>query len=362
MNLPIFRPILPRAEKIYPYLEQIDINRYYSNMGPLSKEFEKRLANHFRVEQSRIALSANGTLAIYQTLKALDIPKDTICVIPSWTFIATAAAVVLAGLKPFFIDVNRKDWVIYPEEVEQLMKDYEIGSVIVVSPFGNSLEFDAWEKFQAKTGVPVVFDAAAGFDSFSRNDLARQTSIPFIVSLHATKVFGIGEGAVTVANDSLLAEKITQMGNFGFQGSREAKILGVNSKMSEYSCAVGLANFDCWADTRDKWSKLMKNYINLFTGYPEIILSPGYGGDWVSSCCQIVVPEDKVELIKKKFQEKNIQTLSWWGKGCHAHKAYEGFKSLELPNTNYLAKNSFAIPFWLEIPEVDISRIFSCFE
>src|SRR5712672_2603620 len=100
---PVLRPLLPTVDKVLPYLQAMDVARWYTNHGPLVKAFETELAKHFGVATSELATASNATLAIAQSLRALGAPAGSLCVMPSWTFVATAAAAVWAGLEPFFI-------------------------------------------------------------------------------------------------------------------------------------------------------------------------------------------------------------------------------------------------------------------
>ncbi|MET0183006.1 MAG: DegT/DnrJ/EryC1/StrS family aminotransferase, partial [Caulobacterales bacterium] len=97
-RIPVCRPWAPPAHAIAPYLERIDAARWYSNFGPLVLELEDRLAARFQ-SGTRIVTVTNGTLALALTLRARA-PRGGLCLIPSWTFVATAHAALLAGLTP----------------------------------------------------------------------------------------------------------------------------------------------------------------------------------------------------------------------------------------------------------------------
>src|SRR3546814_2702014 len=65
-----------------------------------------------------------------------------------------------------------------------------------VSPFGSRMDAPGWTDFQARTGIPVLVDAAAGFDTWS------DTALTSVVSFHATKSFAIGEGGAVLCPDA----------------------------------------------------------------------------------------------------------------------------------------------------------------
>ena len=190
--IPIMRPKLPPVEALLPYLREIDESRWYSNFGPLLRRFQARLAEHFDVPVEGVACVANGTLALTVGLMALGVREGSRCVMPSWTFIATPSAACAAGLKPYFVDVDAQSWAIDPNAVRPLIGREDICAVIPVSPFGAPIDRAAWDRFTEETGTPVIIDAAAGFDTVARIPAMRPGRTPIMISLHATKPFGVG--------------------------------------------------------------------------------------------------------------------------------------------------------------------------
>ena len=183
------------------------------------------------------------------TLMAQAAPPGSLCVMPAWTFIASANAAVLAGLTPYFVDVDPLSWALDPTAIEHeiVRAPGRVGAVMLVIPFGRPIDVQAWDDFILQTGLPVVIDAAAAFDSL-------QIGIaPAVVSLHATKVLGVGEGAFIASRDSAIIRAVRQRSNFGFTAGRHAEVTAFNAKLSEYHAAVGLAALDAWTEARAEW-------------------------------------------------------------------------------------------------------------
>ncbi len=361
--IPVCKPLLPVAAKLQFYLEKIDENRYYSNLGPLTVKFEERLADHFGVTTDKVATSANGTLALVQLLKSFNVRSGTFCVMPSWTFTATPAAAMLAGLVPYFIDVDQEQWGICPEDVIPLLKKHEISAVIPVAPFGAPIDIPAWEQFHVTTGIPVIIDAAAGFDSFSSTHRVSNATIPFMVSLHATKVIGIGEGAVVVTGNADLAKKIRMNGNFGFHLIRESLVPGINAKLSEYASAIGLAALDEWSVKRKAWEQLSYQFETQIKRNSFINSAPLFNKGWVS-CYGLIKLKSPctAERVKAELAKYNIGALSWYGKGCHAQEAYRQCPRDDLSVTDNLANHVLGLPFWLDLTETHLTVVFDSLE
>src|ERR1051326_693084 len=112
-SLPEYRlryvvPDVPPADEILPYLREIDNNRWYSNFGPIETLFREEVARKFfpQLRSQHIVTASSGALAIETALIAHGLPLGSRVLMPSFTFVATAAAVVRAGSVPVFADVD----------------------------------------------------------------------------------------------------------------------------------------------------------------------------------------------------------------------------------------------------------------
>ena len=121
--VPIMRPKLPAASSVLPYLSDIDASRIYSNFGPLAIRLEHRLAAHFRVGDHAVTTVANATLGLALALSAQQVTAGTLCVIPAWTFVASPQAARLAGLTPYFVDVDPRTWALEPDAIDDIIAE-----------------------------------------------------------------------------------------------------------------------------------------------------------------------------------------------------------------------------------------------
>ncbi|MBX9635731.1 MAG: DegT/DnrJ/EryC1/StrS family aminotransferase, partial [Magnetospirillum sp.] len=232
------RPLLPKLAALVPLLGEIDANRVYSNLGPLATRFQARLEQHWGLSDGTVLALSNATSGLSVALMtATDGRRGGLCMMPAWTFVASGHAALASGLTPFLVDVEQETGSLTPALAEAALAQAPdgIAAIMPVCPFGAPIDWAGWEAFRARTGIPVVIDAAAAFDS------VRPSALPAVVSLHATKVLGIGEGAVLVCTDTALVEESCRRANFGFLGERVSRMPAVNAKMSEYHAAIALA-------------------------------------------------------------------------------------------------------------------------
>lgn len=350
------RPQLPCAEELLPYLKRIDEARYYSNHGQLLREFENELANHFGVATTQVSLVANGTVALSALLLAVGAEAGKKCLVPSWTFVASASAIWAANLRPHFVDVSPETWMLDPQTIKQRPDLHEVGAVMVVSPFGSPVDTRAWDDFSSETGIPVVIDGAAAFDTVKSAAAARPGKTPTMVSLHATKVLGVGEGAVGISTDESVMRRFRQICNFGVWGSPEGQILGYNGKLSEYHAAVGLAALAGWDGRRVLIDRLTRKYIERLSEIPNLSLLPGYGDGWVSCYCNVALEQDAAPVLER-LAELGIGTRRWWQRGVHRQRAYASFTRDELPVTENLGQRVFGLPFFHDMTAAQLDRV-----
>jgi dTDP-4-amino-4,6-dideoxygalactose transaminase len=347
------RPKLPSAQRLVPYLSAIDSSRIYTNFGPLVLSLEDRLAARFGLSSGTIATVANATLGLTLALIAQGARQGELCAMPAWTFIASAHAATMAGLIPYFVDVDAENWAADPGSVAEIIAGApgSVGSVMPVVPFGRPIDIAAWDRFRSRTGLPVVIDAAAGFDAITPGE------VPAVVSLHATKVFGVGEGGFVMSADTSIIDDIRTRSNFGFAGTREAAKPAANAKLSEYHAAVGLAALDEWADVRSEWMAVAQAYRKALPESNRLRFQEGFGLSWITSTCVMSLVDAGAARAESILAEAGIETRRWWGQGAHSHPATVEFPRAPLSVTETLARTTIAIPFFRDLGSGEIGRI-----
>lgn len=351
--VPVLRPRMPRAEALMPYLQRIDDRRSYSNFGPLVTELETRLAERLGVDPDCVVTVANGTAGLALALQAVADSAKGYCLIPSWTFVATAHAVSSAGLTPFLVDVDEGSWALTPEIARDALTriDGPVVAVMPVAPFGAPMDTEAWDRFTQQTGVPVVIDAAAGHDA------VRVGTSPAVVSLHATKILGAGEGGYVVCRQTDRITDIRQRSNFGFYGTRDARMVGTNAKMSEYHAAVGLAAMDAYADDAARFRAVAAAYRGRLARRQQIGFQAGFGSTWCGTVCVARFFGADQQRLMSRLEAVGISSRAWWGAGVHVQTAFSALPRLPLPVTEMLARETLGLPYFVDMTDTDVERV-----
>lgn len=286
------KPLLPLAEKILPYLEKIDRNRHYTNFGPLNASYQERLEVVFKAP---VVTASSATSALTACLMAYDLPPKSFVACPSWTFVATPLSIMAAGHIPYFMDVDDAGRFISKSFIYPVCR-----AVVAVAPFGKPINVEAWDDFE----LPVVIDAAAGFDAFS--SICYPQNRPVVISTHATKTFGTGEGGLVVCKNKSLLEKVRKITSFGLTPEREVLFPAFNAKFSEYHAAVGHAELDGWATKRERFLEETRVF----------------GLDYA------------VTMVPVRGQEGRKLVY-----GCHKHLAFKNCPRTNLPLTEEMMEN-----------------------
>ena len=345
---------LPPAAKLLEYLCQIDESRIYSNYGPLSEVFAKKLGD--LTNAPGIVLTSSGTSALELALRATT-DGPGICMMPSYTFIATAHAVVNAGLTPYLLDIDESSLMLTPQLVLNELRKLPCmpKAVVPVSAFGAPIDTKGWDDFSVETGIPVAIDAAAAVTNLDYIGLS-----PICVSLHCTKVLGIGEGGAVLTSDMKLQSQMKAMTGFGFTGQdRISHFRGGNSRMSEYAAAVGLAVLDHLPRRLDALKTLATKYITEMSSNNSW-LQKGIGSSWQAMTLNAIVPSATVTETEFRLDQAGIEWRRWWGFGTHSHPVFSELERSSLDVTNEIAPRVIGVPFHVAMNDNDIREVAGC--
>jgi len=264
-RLPLIAPNPPRLSEHLDALRRVEASGVFSNNGPEVRAFEAGVTDKLFGGHGASLAVGNATLGLMLAIRhasgmrtgGLNPKQGTLALMPALTFAATAQAAAWAGLTPLVCDIDANDWSACALEEERLLQRHgeRIGVVVPYATFGNAIDLDRYVHFQRRYGVGVVIDAASSLGTLDDAGLGFGARAPFAVvhSMHATKTFAVGEGGLIHSGDVDLIATLRSMGNFGFEGSRNATLPGINAKLPEITAIMAqtkLAEIDAIANHR----------------------------------------------------------------------------------------------------------------
>lgn len=359
-RIPVCRPRLPSAEAIRPYLETLDRTRLYSNHGPLERQFAARMSRLLGSETSRAATASSGAAALAGAILARAGRASAtrpLCLCPAYTFVATPAAVEQCGYQLHFIDVDEHTWQADQDALLRHPELSRVGLVVPVAPYGQAVPQDAWQRFEALTGIPVVIDGAASLESLADRPEQYLGPIPVALSFHATKVFGMGEGGAVVTTDDELLTRSIQALNFGFMGTRRCDVAGFNGKMSEYHAAVGLAELDGWPEKRIAYTRARDLYLDCAVRHglgERLVTAPRIASSYVLN---VATDLAEAQSVRAALTDAGIEHRYWYGLGLHREPYFAAVARDSLPGVESLSPRLIGLPMALDFGSGEIERI-----
>jgi dTDP-4-amino-4,6-dideoxygalactose transaminase len=256
----VTQPTLPPLSDLIPLLEGIWERKVLTNNGPIHQELEAELSNHLNVEH--ISLVSNATLGLLIALKSLGLSGEVITT--PFSFVATASAIIWAGLTPVFVDIEPDSFNIDPKKIAAAITD-KTCAILPVHCYGIPCKVDEIEKIAAQHGLAVIYDAAHAFNVKCHCGSLLNHGTYSVVSFHATKVFNTFEGGMIVSQSLELKNKVDRLKNFGFLSETSISEIGINAKMHEFSAAIGLAQIKKIGQSIDKRRRVALMYFNALS-------------------------------------------------------------------------------------------------
>ena len=205
--------------------------------GPKVKEFEHDYAEFAGVKH---AITVNtGTAALHAAIMACGVGTGDEVILPSFTFVATAEAVVLAGGKPVFTDIDPETFTLSPEAVERAISK-KTKAVIPVDLYGLPADIKPIREVAAKYGLPLIEDCAQSHGATNEGKPAGAIADLACWSLYAAKNIGTGEGGVVTTDNDELAETVRMFRTHGEKAKYQSLMLGTNYRMTEIQAAIGI--------------------------------------------------------------------------------------------------------------------------
>ena len=307
-------------------------------LGPNVTAFEEEAAVYLGVP--RTIGVANGTDALVLVLDALEIGPGDEVICPSFTFYATAEAIMRTGATPVFADIDPVSLNVDSGDVAAKMTE-RTRAIMPVHLFGRPADLDAL----ARLGVPIIEDAAQAFGA----EGVATTGVASTFSFFPTKnLFALGDGGLVAATDDELAERVRML---RFHGSRDKKTftyVGTNSRLDELQAAalrLFLAELDGWnAARREAAARYAELGLGEFCELPDD--EPGHVYH------MYVVRSPERDRLAEALSAAGIGNASYYVTPTHLQPALKRFGHAEgfLPETERASRENLALPMWAGIP------------
>ncbi|MCW4005713.1 MAG: DegT/DnrJ/EryC1/StrS family aminotransferase [Candidatus Bathyarchaeota archaeon] len=331
--------------------------------GPNVTEFEKAYAKFAGVKHA-IAVNS-GTAALHAALAAAGINRGDEVILPSFTFVATAEAVVLAGGKPVFADIDPKTYSISLETAKKVFTD-RCKAIVPVDLYGLPVDVAPIKEFAVDHDLAVVEDCAQSHGAEYKGKPAGAFADAACWSLYAAKNIGTGEGGVVTTDDDDIAELVRMVRTHGEKTKYSSLMLGTNYRMTEIEAAIGRVQLKRLPEFLEKRSRNAHKLNNLLCNNDRLVLpveSEKQKPSWYLYTVRINdATETQRNQIITEMHSKDIGAEAYYPIPVHQMPYYQKeFGAGELPETMKAAKQVISLPIQPRISEEQIEFIATAF-
>jgi dTDP-4-amino-4,6-dideoxygalactose transaminase len=306
-------------------------SNWVAPLGPHVDAFESELANVAGVAYA--AALSSGTAALHLALRILDIGPGDEVMVSSFTFAASANAVMYTGATPVFVDADRATWQMDPDLLGDELARRAAGgrlpsAVIAVDLYGQCADYDRIQQVCGPYGIPVIEDAAEALGATYRGRPAGSLAAMGVFSFNGNKIITTSGGGMLVSDRAEWVEQARWLASQARDPAPhyEHTTVGYNYRMSNLLAAVGRAQLQDLPRRVARRRDHRRFYLDALDGVPGVAFMPkaAYGEpNWWLTCLTIdpavcgVTRED----VRLRLERENIESRPLW-KPMHLQKVF----------------------------------------
>lgn len=357
MKINVTRSSMPSLEEYIEEIKDIWESRWLTNHGKKLIEFEVKLKDYLEVQN--VVLYTNGHLALEAAIDYFNFPKGSEIITTPFTFVSTTNAIIRCGMTPVFCDINKENYTIDVNKIEELITDKTV-AILPVHVYGNVCDVEAIDRIAKKYGLKVIYDAAHAFGvKYKGKGIANFGDISMF-SFHATKVFHTIEGGALCFNDSSMKKPLEEQKDFGISGEEECRYVGGNAKMNEFQAAMGICNLrhiDEFISDRQKAAEHYAKRLGNIEGIKVLVPGPNICSNYAYYpviFCDYKFSRDE---IKQKLIENDIGARKYFYPITNSFSSTKKLYKGETPNAEFVSERILTLPLFSELSVEDVDLI-----
>src|ERR687893_1172966 len=359
--IPINKPWIGEEEKreVISVLEETALTTAARDGGKRVRDFESLMKSYLKI---RHVVSVNsGTAAIYAALLAAGIKQGDEVLIPSFTFVATANAVVAAGGRPMFVDIKKDDYTMDVSDLKAKITE-KSRIVIPVHLYGHPSDIDEIGELAEKHSLDVIEDACQSLGSSYKKKQTGTFGTLGCFSMYASKVLTAGEGGAIATHSDELADKLKMIRNHGMVEGYDTRMLGLNLRLPELSAAVAkvqMQKLDKMLAIRRRNAELLSKLLFASSKKHKVKIPEETADKKFNWYLYTIALHDERDKIKNKLVQNNVGATVYYNPPVHKMPFYAHTSSSEtkLPATEWCADHVLSLPVHPHVAEADVDRI-----
>src|SRR5215218_7044312 len=358
--IPINRPWIDNEEK-QEIIKVIDENALTSaarDGGKRVQDFESSLREFLNVKH---VVSVNsGTAALHAALLALNIKTDDEVLLPSFTFVATANAVVASGAKPVLVDINTKDYTIDLHDLKKKISR-KSKAIIPVHLYGHPADLTELNEIANQHSLYIIEDACQSLGSTYKNKQTGTFGVMGCFSMYASKVLTAGEGGAIATDDDEMADRIKTIRNHGMVEGYDTRILGLNLRLPELSAAVAkvqMQKLNKMLEIRRRNAELLSKILFSLAKNGGFRLPQETADKKFNWYLYTVAFDGNRDRIKEKLVKDNVGATIYYNPPVHRTPYYmQVAPGTKLSAAEWCADHVMSLPVHPHVTEADVDHI-----
>ncbi|HEY7464756.1 MAG TPA: DegT/DnrJ/EryC1/StrS family aminotransferase [Candidatus Limnocylindria bacterium] len=318
--------------------------------GARVAEFEKRFAEFVGAPHA-VAVSS-GTTAIHLALLAAGIGEGDEVITVSFTFTASASAVLHAGARPVFIDVDPVSFTMDPSLIESAITP-RTKAIMPVSLYGNPADLPAIADIARRHGLLLIEDAcqAHGASIDGRRSGAWSTGV---FSFYPTKNMTTGEGGIITTDNPEIAELASLLRAHGMRERYKPDMLGYNFRMTDIGASIGLAQLEKLPAANERRRSIADRYDRELTG----VVTPRRRPNAEHAFHQYTLRVAQRDRFLARLAELGVGGNIYYPLPVHRQKPFLGIAGQPLlPTTEMLTDQILSIPVYPNLTDDEVDTI-----
>lgn len=322
--------------------------------GPNCARLQKLIAE--RLDVRHVFFAPNGTLGLFLSLLALDLPRGSEILIPTFTFYGSAMAAVFAGLKPVFVDADPRTFQATAASMRAQISP-STRAIMPVHIFGQVCEIAEIVELAREHRLVVVEDAAQAYSVRYNGKAAGTFGDIGVFSMFSDKLVTMGEGGVLVTDNDELADRIRLLRNQGRPnaGTFVHPSLGMNFRITDLQAAIGCvqhAKLDqIRADRSHRWNR----YTQGLAGVGDLNFMAITEGSELGAF-RFPILTNECDKLRAHLEETGIQSRRFFYP-MHLQPKLREEPAISLPNAERLSEKGLLLPLHHHISDQHIDRI-----
>ncbi len=314
--------------------------------GPKVLEFERNYAKFAGVKHA-VAVNT-GTAALHAAILAVGIKPGDEVIVPSFTFVATAESVVLAGAKPVFADIDPETYTLSPLDAQKAITK-KTKAILPVDLYGYSADMKPLREIADKHDLAIVEDAAQAHGTTYAGKPAGSFADAACWSLYASKNMTTGEGGMVTTDDDEIDERLRLIRNHGEKAKYASLMLGSNYRMPELEAAIGvvqLGKLPSFVAKRRQNAQQLSKMLEKSKRLKLPSESESQQHSWYLYTVKLKDgTQEERNMILQELKHKEISAEAYYVNPVHTMPFYrDNFGGRSLPETEKAAKQVFSLP------------------